>query len=152
MVVEETADWNTYKDERSGFEFKYPQGLGKKYIDTYTWPPKITMEPAADFACEQSQNIKTLQGYGKQEEVIINNSRYCVLEVAEGAAGSAYVTYEYITNRENKQLAIELVLRFLNCGALYGIDNKMEECEKEENDFNPSELIDKILSTFRVLE
>lgn len=153
VVKVETAGWNSYKDEISGIEFKYPRDLGKKYIATYTWPPKITVEAIeSNFICEQSQNIKTAQGYGKQEEVIINNSKYCVLSVGEGAAGSTYATYKYITDKKDKRLNIEFVLRFTNCGVFYGEDNKMEECEKENKDFEPAELIDQVLSTLRFLE
>lgn len=37
---DESASREIYRDEEYGFEFKYPETLGQKYIREYQWPPK----------------------------------------------------------------------------------------------------------------
>jgi len=152
----ETADWKTYRNEDFGYEIKYPEELDTSYVYIHqpTWPPQITAKPTdPNFICEEFQHKKTSTGYGNQKEVILNNSKYCVLTVSEGTAGTIYVIYKYTTNKNSKQLTLEFVLRFPNCEIMYyGVDNKMEECQKEQKGFEPTVLIDKMLSTFRFLE
>jgi len=152
----ETADWKTYRNEDYGYEIKYPEELDTSYVYIHqsTWPPQITVKPIdPNFICEEFQNKKISTGYGNQKEVILNNSKYCLLTVGEGTAGTIYVTYKYITDKNSKQLTLVFVLKFPNCGTTYySIDNKMQECQKEQKDFEPTVLIDKILSTFRFLE
>lgn len=155
-IKDETVDWQTYKNEKYGFEFKYPEELDQIYIKTHPakWPPVIivgSVDP--DFICEE---FKSQPGYGpprEQKEIIFNNSKYCLLTITESGMGSVYVYYTYITNRNNRQLTIEFILRFpSSCEVRYGIDNKMKECEIEQNTFDPNIIVDKILSTFRFLE
>lgn len=151
-VKDETAGWKTYKSEEYGFEIKYPEGIVKKYIGTQIWPPKITINLVdPNFVCEELQQIKTSSGYGNQKEVMVNNHKYCVITGTEGAAGTFYTTYKYIIDKDGKQLNLEFILRFSNCGAASN-DAKVKECEKEEKNFNPTELVDQILSTFRFLK
>ena len=156
VVKDETLNWKTYRNEEYGFEFKYPEGLGKKYINAHKWPPEITVKPIGlHFNCEEVQEFN-LPGLSSKKEITFNHSNYCIVTGSEGAAGSTYVTYKYITNKDNKQLTIEFILRFTNCGVFYGINNKMEECQKEIKDFKDfdtvTSLIDKMLSTFRFLK
>ena len=154
VIKDETADWKTYRNEEYGYEFKYPEEIHTSYIYIHqpTWPPQITVKHIdPNFICEEFQDKKTSTGYGNQKEVKLNNSKYCVLTVCEGTAGSLYVTYKYTTNKNSKQLTLGFVLRFPNCEA-YGVGNKMEECQKEQKDFEPTVLIDKMLSTFKFIK
>jgi len=152
---DETANWETYRDEENKFEFKYPKELEKNYINTHPheWPPKVTVRSIdPNFVCEDLESVKTPLGYGKQKKVTVNNTEYCVLTMGEGAMGMTYSSYIYTTNKDNKQLALEFGLSFVSCGALSGINNKMEECNKEQKSFDPNILADKIISTFRFID
>jgi len=147
---DETANWATLKNDQLGFEMKYPEGIAEKYIGTQTWPPKISISPSdPNFVCEELPQIKTSLGYGNQKELRVNNSKYCVTTVKEGAMGKLYTTYKYITDKDGKQLSLEFTLWSVNCGAVN--DNDMEVCEEEERNFDPTGLIDQIFSTFRFL-
>ena len=108
------------------------------------------MDP--NFVCEENPNLKTALGYGKREEITVNDTIYCVTTGREGTAGSIYITYRYATNKDDWQVIFELTLIYPNCGALYGIDNKMEKCEMEQDSFDPIVLIDQIFSTFEFID
>ncbi len=103
------------------------------------------------FFAKSSKGLEPPIGYGTQKEIVLNGSKYCVLIVSEGAAGTSYVTYNYVTKKDDKHLTLEFILRFPGCGALSGID-KMEECEEERDNFDPINIVDKILSTFKFLD
>jgi len=153
--LDETADWKTYTNEEYGFEFKYPEKIDTDYISIYSssWPPETILTPIdPNFVCEENLNLKTALGYGKREEITVNDTTYCVTTGSEGTAGYVYMTYRYVTNKDNRQVTFEFTLAYPDCGALYGIDNKMEKCETEQDSFNPTILIDKIFSTFKFID
>ncbi len=152
--IDVTAGWQFHRNEDYGFEMEYPTDFDKKYIREQLWPPTITVRSFdPSFFCENLDNVKTPTGLeGKQEEVMFNNSKYCVLIVDEGTAGSIYSTYNYVVKKDDKHLTLEFVLRFPSCGGFYGIDNKMEECEKEHDNFDPINIVDQILSTLKFSE
>ncbi len=152
-VKDETADWKTYKNEEYGFEFSYPEQLDKNYIDFTPPLPRISLKTIdPNFKCDEELISEKGLYFGNVKEVTVNENYYCVIEVSEGAMGHIYTTYYYIADKYNKQITLEFVLSYSSCGALYGIDNKMQECEKEQKVFDPNILADKIISTFRFLE
>jgi len=152
LVENETANWEIYRNEEYGFEFKYPEIIDQKYIGEYQWPPQTTVRPFdPNFFCENLEMVETPIGYGNQKEVIFNDSKYCVLTVSEGTAGTAYVTYNYVVQKDDKYLTLEFILTFSSCGAFYP-DNKMKECTVERENFDPINIVDKILTTFRFIE
>jgi hypothetical protein len=145
----ETANWNTYTNTQYGFEFKYPEKLNTQYVNLYSSPPTITISSInQNFSCQNNQNLKTAFGYGKRESITINGNNYCITTGTAGTAGISYTTYQYVTNRNNKQLTLEFILSLVSCGAV----NEMSKCETEQKDFNPNILADQILSTFRFLD
>ena len=150
---DETADWEIYRNEEGRYEFRYPKDFNQKYIKEHDWPPRITVrlfDP--NFFCENLERVKTPIGYGKQQEVVLNGSKYCVLIVSEGTAGTSYITYNYVTEKNDKHLTLEFILKFPSCGAQYGINNKMDECEETRENCDEINIVDQIISTFRFLD
>jgi len=144
----ETATWETYRNEEYGYEVKYPEKINKTYIKTQEWPPKVTVGPIdPEFLCKKLQNSNS-----EQNEITVNDNKYCLFKYWEGAMGARYVTYLYTTTKDDKHLTLEFILGFSSCGAFYGINDKMEECKEEQETFDPDILIDKIVSTFKFFE
>ncbi len=110
---------------------QFPGGLPTKYIHAEAWP--MTAETKeGPFSC------------AKEEQRVINGSTYCVSSVAEGAAGSTYTTYEYVTPKGSKILILTFILRSVQC-ANYNNPEK-SECEAERKAFNLDAFVDGIVS------
>ena len=139
--AEDISGWQIYRNDEFGFEVKYPQKLDTQFIRVHSpLPPDITIENSdPGFVCEQ-------------REEIINNNHYCVQLTGDAAAGTAYHDYQYIMQREGKQIQMRFTLAYPNCGAYYGIDNKQQVCEEERAVFNPDFFADQMLSTFRFID
>lgn len=140
-----TAGWQIfYATSTDALSFKYPSSLGTKYISTQDWPPSITgisnfttCSNVAGTDVVNSANItKTIQG-----------RQYCIKSLSEGAVGSIYTDYTYITksNINNEFIAIHFVLRYLQCGNYS--DAQRSECEQERHSFNLDAVIDQIAQT-----
>ncbi len=150
---DETADWKIYRDKEMNIEFSYPQQLNKNYIKLTPPLPKISLKSIdSNFECDEELISKKGLYFGNVREAIVNENNYCIIEVSEGAMGHIYKTYYYIVDKHDKQITLQFVLSYSNCGALYGIDNKMQECEQEQSEFDSYLLGDQIFSTFKFLE
>ena len=116
--------------------------LGTTYITTENWPPKIQAS-ILPFACITGG--KEISSTGKKEEKTINNQIYCVNTMSEGAAGSTYTTYHYITAQEDHTVESTFTLRFAQC--VNYDDQKKAECEKERKTFDIDNIIDGIFNS-----
>ncbi|MBL7156233.1 MAG: hypothetical protein ISS87_01390 [Candidatus Pacebacteria bacterium] len=142
------ADWKAYRG--NGYAFYYPEELNMDYVNIYPWPPEVvislpdtTIPVSLDSLCS---------GISYSELVTIKDTIYCVTTRSDGAAGTSYSNYEYFTYKDNWLAFLAFEMRLPNCGNFYGLDNKMEQCKKEQSEFDPNVLADQILSTFKFLD
>jgi len=139
------SNWQTYRSEE--YEFKYPEGLETNYMDTQKWPPIVTVrEFDPNFFCENLERVQTPVGLGKQKQV---DDKYCLLTVEQGTAGARYVNYTYVAVKNNKHLALEFSLKFVNCGVFI---EQMADCEREQEEFDVNSIVDAMLDSFLLTE
>lgn len=149
---DETTNWQTYRNEEYGFEVKYPE-IDQKYINILArrWPPKIIIEQIdPSFSCQSN----SLSPIGDSREIRFNDHNYCIISDGDAAAGTRRTHYDYITNRNNKQITLSFATFLVNCN-LYEREDVKKECEEGWKYFEPVNFIktiDAILSTFRFLE
>ncbi len=124
---------NTYSD--SAITFQYAN-INKTYITGNQWPPKVTVEKSLNCGASSTQRF-------------ISGKTFCVGSSSEGAAGSTYTTYDYISVIDQKNVNFEFVLQFPQC-ANYD-DPKKTECMQERESFNPDALMTPIAATFKFL-
>lgn len=120
----------------NGVSFFYPEKLPTSYINTAEWPPQIKVLNGP-YVCTT------------KAERVIDGKKFCVTEEAEGAAGSTYTTYTYISQFGNKALSTTFTLRAVQC-ANYD-EPKASECTMERASFSVDSLVSKIIETIKVL-
>lgn len=127
-----------------GITFYYPPMLTTRYISPVDWPPQILVGEGQFMCTEAGEEMARA---GRTEPQIIRDREYCVTKVTEGAAGSIYTQYSYITTLpDNKLINFLFSLRFVQCGN-YDEAQRIE-CEKERAAFDIGPTVNQIVETF----
>lgn len=133
-----TDTWKTGSDAAHTLTFKYPADLGTTYLHATEWPPVVNATSSATCVAKEDE-------MGRTQQRTIAGSSYCVTELAEGAAGSTYTTYDYVTQKGSKNVTAHFTLRAPQC------DNydepKRSQCHAERDTFSVDDLVAKIVST-----
>lgn len=137
-------DWAMYYLAGQNIEFKYPKDLGVEYITPQDWPPQITIK-TGQFICNAQDGTVSLPT--RTLKKIYNNNTYCIEAMSEGAAGSVYTTYTYITQKDDKLISAKFTLRFPQC--LNYDDPKKTACQNERATFDLDSLVDQIINTIK---
>jgi hypothetical protein len=153
----ETAGWKTYIDYQYRFEFKYPEKFGANVWRPLFWPATTTVvsineDPLAKGCPDFPAGI---QG-AAQEPLKINNIDWTLYTGAEGAAGSSYINYCYVAERNNNYYVVSFEIRTTNgCGSNCG-PYCQTQYEAECINFNLAKDVEKpietIVSTFKFLD
>lgn len=157
---DETAGWQTYKNETYGFTFKYPENFGANVWKPLFWPPTTTVvsiseDPVAKGCPDFPLSYLGTQG-ATQKTVKINNIDYALYWASDGAAGSSYNSYCYVTKKDQNYYLISFVIRTTNgcgdnCGPYCGTQYETE-CRNFDFSKDVEIPIRKIMFTFRFLE
>ncbi|MDP2734951.1 MAG: hypothetical protein Q8P12_01960 [bacterium] len=139
----EGGEWRTFRNDEEGIEFEYPESLKAAYIYPVDWPPQVVVmdEP---YSCPQAG----FETPGSTEEQIIGGRAYCVTETREGAAGSVYASFAYVTNKDERAVAFVFTLREVQCGN-YG-DPERTECEAERESFEVGGILDRMAQSLKL--
>lgn len=137
------AGWKTFIDDKQGIEFQYPEKLPTNYMNvTNDWPPKITISNGT-LSCSETPSADN-----PQEQIIkgmINNRDYCVGVSSEGAAGSIYKTYTYVTEKDSKLITANFTVQYPQC---VNYDNPQKtQCQNEQSIFDLDGTADRIIQT-----
>lgn len=134
--------WKTTTNSQ-GITFGYPEQLSTTYISVADWPPIVTVTDGPFSCTEAGEEIARA---GKTEKLMIDGREYCVTKVSEGAAGSIYTQYSYITpTGNNNAVNLTFTLRFVRC-INYDEAQKLQ-CEEERMTFDIDSVIDRIVKT-----
>ncbi len=109
-----------------------------KYITTTeTWPPVVTFQ-AGQFSCTPGADVVAIRSK------MIDGKLYCITTLSEGAAGSVYTTYTYLTPGGADVLAeLTFTAKAVQC-ANYD-DPEKTECETERTLFDIDTLAHKVI-------
>ena len=131
----------TTSDSKSGVVFTYPENLDYQYVSAESWPPRF-INSDNPIRCELDEQAVAMSGFTVFRTEIINGTSYCIRERSEGAAGSVFVDYEVIYQKDSDYLTMSFTLRYPQCGN-YPADEQTS-CQQEQDDFPLYTLIDKI--------
>lgn len=137
-----TSGWSTYTDEEEGITFKYPDDIPTSYIHSVDWPP-LAQITAGPFTCTEAGDVKTKAG--KTVKKTIEGREYCVTEKTEGAAGSIYTQYTYVTPKDDKLVTFSFTLQAVQCGN-YDNPDKLA-CTNECAAFSIDPIVDDMIQT-----
>lgn len=129
----------TFRDEKTGITFQYPERLPTTYITAFDWPPKVAIlnEP---FACTEAGSPEARAG--RTEERLVDDRIYCVTTIVEGAAGSVYTQYAYAFSYDDSTLIFTFSTRGVQCGNYDETERLV--CEREREVFDLDFIIDRI--------
>ncbi len=82
-----------------------------RFVDK-DWPPMVKLDTGL-FSCTPTGTEITQRG--QMTEKIISGKKYCVTVTSEGAAGSTYKTYTYVTQTGNNLGTLTFTLQFVQC-------------------------------------
>mgnify|MGYP003393041045 FL=1 len=129
------------------FGFNFPENLPTKYIHALDWPPMAEVTEG-EFSCIEAG--KPEERAGRTERRTIGGREYCVTEVREGAAGSVYSQYTYMTEIEDKIVFLRFTTQATQCENYS--EPQRSECKAERESFNIDQVVDQIVRTGRLSE
>ena len=141
--IDETADWQTYEDDKYGFTMKYPT----EFFLTQPLQPQSKI-----ISCDYVNFVNKCS----VERTTINNLPFCLQKTSEGAAGTTYTTYSYTTTRNKECFVVSFTMSYPNCMNYLPIESQemqmaYNKC-RLDNEVNKPAVIDKMLSTFKFLK
>ena len=153
QVDQDNEEWQNYKGE--GFEFKYPKNFGAEIWNAHEWPPKATIFSNSESYLKGCPNIPDGTLF-ENNPVIINGINYQLNKISDAAAGSTYTTYCYIGRKDQKNYAIQFVIRYTsgcgeNCGPYCGTENEAA-CKNFDKVKEVEKPIEQMVSTFKTTQ
>ncbi len=129
------GNWHYTEPNAQGIQFMYPDTLPTTFISAAQWPPEVVLE-GGDYSCAEEQ------------ELMIDDRAYCVVQTSEGAAGSMYTTYEYITAQGDFLARVKFTLKFPQC--MNYPEPNQSACKAEQSSFDINGLADRIAQSTRM--
>lgn len=134
-------DWIFLSDPTSELTFFYPKDFGTKYIHTVDWPPKVSKinDP---YVCEEGGD--EISGGGETTEISVGGNTYCRTVSSEGAAGSVYTNYSYLSRLDSENtVRMDFSIKLVQC--LNYDEPEKSECLAERDSFDIDKIVDQIL-------
>lgn len=103
------------------------------FVSAQVWPPEISI----------TSEVYTCTGTESQ----INNRTYCITSITEGAAGTRYIDYNYLTVWQNKLISLRFVLRYPVCEN-YADQPMIDKCQQGQASLDIDAIVDKIVQSF----
>ncbi|MFZ3073988.1 MAG: hypothetical protein WA093_02565 [Minisyncoccales bacterium] len=140
---DEIANWQTYRNEKYGFEFKYPADfLWQNKIENVVIENCATANFSQTSPCPQSARYSSLK-------LSLGGNEYWRCRDFEGAAGSRYENYWYVGLANNRCFSFKFTVKHANCGA-YGTPDESAYRQCEESSRQKDETVKTIESTFKI--
>lgn len=137
-------NWVNSTTSTTGTQFSYPDPLPTTYISSVDWPPQVTMT-AGPLTCTGSDVASSSESTPAGMLKVINTRTYCVSKESEGAAGSAYTTYNYATAQGDFVAKVMFTLRTPQC--MNYDEPKQTACKNEQAQFAVDALADRIVES-----
>jgi len=136
-----------FLDSVQNIQFLYVDPFPEKFITPVNWPPSVSISDEK-FSCKDGGSEIQITGESMQKNLGGNN--YCLTVQSEGAAGSTYTTYKYVTTKAGALVTFDFALRFVQC---YNYsDPQKTECTKERETFDSDALVIRMEESLQFLK
>ncbi len=157
VPIIDTTNWNTFRDEKYGFEFKYPLSLGRVIEQPLEDQQKLDCSPSSGY--DQVTAAKSIEGLDVQISCNYNFEKTAATYAKDYRSGEG--AYEVIENNGKKSYLFnyvsgvgyanqELYIPFLN-GTYILLGQSYKTGEEADYPQLTNEQIKGIVSTFNVL-
>jgi len=136
--------WTTITND-DGITFQYPKGILAKYISEVDWPPVIKIATGTYFCKTTPLEVSSMSEITSQRIVV--DRTYCINVKHEGAAGSVYSSYTYITTKNDKLINISFTLRYNSCSNYN--EEQSKACTSERETFDIDATVDRVVQTIK---
>ncbi len=137
--------WGVAIDGEQAKSFLYIDMLPTKYMRS-TDKAFVTISSATPYACNLAGTDESVVVSGKTEKHTVGRQEYCVTTQSEGAAGSTYNTYTYVTAYEKGTVTFKFEVQQSQC-ANYN-ETERKTCEAERAIFSIDRFVDQIFTTY----
>lgn len=161
------TEWMVLRNIVKGFEIRHPQpidtidlGTGDFHIAKDAWMSARVLPDSYQWTDETNcPKTPVIDGRAfEANRTSVGDVPFCVSHVSEGAAGSVYEDYVYVTKAQNGYVALHFVYRHVTDVRIYEGCEKPEDLQKEEcqklqwNEDRDTALFKDILKTYRVIQ
>ena len=144
-IIEDSNNLWAIITNDDGITYQYPKELSAKYISVVEWPPVVKIE-IGTYSCKTTpQEVSSMSDITSQR--MVDDRTYCVNVKHEGAAGSVYSSYTYVTVKNDRPIKVSFTLRYPNCNNYDEEQNK--NCASERNAFDIDATVDRIVQTIK---
>ncbi len=112
--TQETANWNTVKNDQLGFEFKYPADFGTKYASFQSNPTAIVTAQGNATIDSNGCYVINPQIPNNDSKLTINGVSFCLSVAEDPGAGQLYKTRDYTTVKNGNYITLQYVVHTLN--------------------------------------
>jgi len=141
--VDPYEGWQTFIAQDNSFSYRYPEQLTTTYITTVDWPPLIQI---LDQGYECTEGGSIIDRAGQTQERLVDNRKYCLTLIMEGAAGSVYDQYAYKFDGDNRVVIMTFTLQEVQC--MNYDEPKLSECLGERETFDIDSVVDRMARSF----
>lgn len=141
------GEWVLSSPVARGLQFMYPQELPTRHISAQEWPPLVELV-ANPYACEEGPITAADGPLKTAQKRMVGDREYCVISSAEGAAGSTYRQFDYMTAQGDFVARVVFTLRYPQC--MNYDEPERSVCASEQSSFDIDGVVDRITSSIRM--
>lgn len=109
------------------------------------WPPSVRVSDDT-YSCQEVDSAST--GMARTTKKIINGRSYCVTTQNDGAAGTVYTDYTYVSALYQGTVRIQFFVSRVRCENYD--DPKKTDCQNGQDAFNPDALVEMVTGSVKL--
>ncbi len=145
-AAEDKIQWLVYMGDTQSNSVLNIDKLATRYMHVVNSPPaKITISEEV-YTCNLAGTDESMAVSGKTEQHVVGRYEYCVTMQSEGAAGSVFNTYQYVTAYNEGSIIFDFTMQMPQC-ANYS-ETERKACEAERAIFSIDSFVNQMFTAY----